>query len=347
MKVAIANRSIPTFVKKHITIIGVGAATGMFIHMVARGDSEMSFIYPNYIQFITAGLVTILLSFAIVANNRWLNRIAPWGQVSGKRLFLGIVANSLLLLIACRIVDFVLLIQQPENVVSSYSNKFLLLGFIAVLIYSVIYFALSSFHIYSEEKLSSIQVRREQVDLQFKALKSQLSPHFLFNGLNSISALIYSQPEIGKKFIRSFADCYKFVLGNYKQDLILVKDELAFVDAYVYLLQTRHKNNLTLTTALSAKSYDSYLPPLAIQMLVENAAKHNMITGEQKLLIEIKEDGDQIIVRNNKTARPKQVSSFNIGLDNILRRYRLLGLKDIRITDGDTFEVRLPRITSR
>lgn len=333
------QQSIPFFVKQHIAVILIGSLLGLFIHMVASGETSLSESMSTFQQGVLSSSLGVFVSLIVNLLSKWMNRNVSWKTKPGLRFLSGLLLNLTVVGLIIKGLDLILSGSQPF-----YITKLYLLSLIALVIYSVFYFALYSYHAHAQEQLKEVRVVREQIDLQYAALRSQLSPHFLFNGLNTISALVHEDKAKAKSFIRNLANCYDFVLDNYQNPLIKVKDELRFVESYVFLLKTRFENNIELNINLTAKVLNTEVPPLAIQMLIENASKHNIISDKQKLSINISSTNGTIRVQNNKTASPNKVSSFKIGLKNIFNRYKLLGYDSVTVDNDQNFTVSLPII---
>uniref|UniRef100_UPI003F6B9F27 histidine kinase n=1 Tax=Polaribacter sp. TaxID=1920175 RepID=UPI003F6B9F27 len=147
-----------------------------------------------------------------------------------------------------------------------------------------------------------------------------------------------------EKFIRRLAKMYDFTLKSYHQKLITVQEELEFVNSYIFLLQTRFQNKFTVTICIDDAVLFTKIPPLTLQMLVENAVKHNQLSSDNILNIQITSTKTAIIVENTITVATKNVTSFGIGLQNINSRYLLLINKAISIVKGNTFKVQIPII---
>lgn len=334
------HHSIPFLVKHKITIVLSGIVLGVFVHLVSSGDTAIQEGSNLLFQYVLVGCLGMIITFLISILSKWMNGLFSWREKPGRRFLLGLFINILLVFVLIKLADYFWLSDYPF-----YVTKLYLLSFIALVVYSVIHFALYSYHTYTVGQLNDIKIVSEQIDLQYAALRSQLSPHFLFNGLNTISALIHEDKGRAKSFIRSLAGCYDFVLDNYQSPLISVQEELTFVESYVFLLRTRFENNIDLIVDLPATVLKSPVPPLAIQMLVENATKHNLVSEKQKLEIRISSKEDHIVVSNNKTETPSKVSSFKIGLKNIFSRYKLLGYESHTLENETDFSVHLPIIT--
>ena len=172
-----------------------------------------------------------------------------------------------------------------------------------------------------------------------------MSPHFLFNSLNTISSLIYKDDEVAEQFIRNLAEAYKYTLKSYDKRLVSLKDELHFVKAYQDLLVTRFQDALQVTIDVESHLLETAIPPLTIQLLVENATKHNIINADMPLHLEVANENKYLVISNNKTKCPENVRSFKIGLKNIDRRYELLTGQNIQVINATSdFCVKLPII---
>ena len=213
-----------------------------------------------------------------------------------------------------------------------------------LLIYTVVYFAFYSYYSFATLQIESVKQERKQIDLQLKALKSQLSPHFLFNSLNTISSLVFADKSKAKLFIRRLANLYNFSLQSYQSKLITLREELDFVKSYQYLLAIRFENKFQSNINISDDLLDTKIPPLSLQMLVENAVKHNTMSIEKPLQIDVFSEGEYICVTNAVTDSPMGKTSFHVGLKNINKRYLLLANKGITVSNGKDFIVKIPII---
>lgn len=221
--------------------------------------------------------------------------------------------------------------------------KFFILIIVAVFIYKVIYTMLFSYKQYAVTQIEAVQNERKQLELQFEALKSQLSPHYLFNSLNTISSLIYNDPQTAEQFIRRLALTYQYILSTQHKKYVLLSEELDFVQSYYYLLRIRFQQSLTLEVNLPKSLMSSPIPPLTLQLLVENAVKHNTISSTKPLLIYISAvDNTQLKVMNTKNESIQTSASFKVGIENIRKRYEFFTSKKIEVSDHDKFTVSLP-----
>jgi LytS/YehU family sensor histidine kinase len=194
-------------------------------------------------------------------------------------------------------------------------------------------------------RLSTIneqKLKAEIMSSRYEALKNQVNPHFLFNSLNVLTALVYKDQDLAARFIKKLADVYRYVLLNKDLEVVPLTEELDFVKDFVFLQQIRYDKGLVVKLPESFAS-GSAIPPLCIQMLVENALKHNIISEEDPLTVDIQIQEDTIIVKNNLQVKRAIEEGSNTGLSNIKERIRYLSGKEIEvINDGHDFIVKLP-----
>lgn len=191
------------------------------------------------------------------------------------------------------------------------------------------------------------QLDRERSQAELQALTNEMDPHFIFNSLNTLNHLIVNEPEQAHLFNNRLAQVYKYFLLNKNRELISLKEELEFIESYFYLLQIRHDNKLQLSKELNDKSGVVMIPPCSLQILVENAIKHNEFTDDKPLKIKISLNDHYLKVSNAIKPKPYAVNSTGIGLKNLRSRYKILFNQDITIeTSRENFVVKLPLIAS-
>lgn len=189
-----------------------------------------------------------------------------------------------------------------------------------------------------EEKL-----RRERIEFQFENLKSQLNPHFLFNSFNTLATLIEENQEVALSYIDNLSDFYRSILSYKDVDLVTVEEELHLTNNYIFLLKERHGDRLHVTLDIPEWLRQRKVPPLTLQLLIENAVKHNIVSREQPLEVEIFTMDKQRICVRNKLQLKKEVQSTGFGLQNIRARCELLGSKYFEVTKTKThFQVCVP-----
>jgi len=333
----------PTFVmKKYFALVLIGFILGMltyfFLSFTEQQESKLWWL---------AGFLGSTIACMIHFFNDQFNRLISWKIHTGFRLLSGILSNMVFIFIFICIALFGYFYFQNLQIsfVEYYHNtllKLLILIFFISLVYNVIYFTIHSYNQYVKGQIAELQLERKQTELQLAALKSQLSPHFLFNNINTVSSLLFSDIKKAELFIRELAKSYIYTLNKYKAKWVTVKEELQFVNSYYFLLKTRFNKRINLNVSIPEQILETKIPPLTLQMLVENSVKHNQMNTSEKLEVAIFYENDSIIVSNNKTVKPKRVDSFGIGLSNIKLRYKLLANRSVEVIDQTSFMVKLP-----
>ncbi len=186
--------------------------------------------------------------------------------------------------------------------------------------------------------------QKESMTATYESLKSQVNPHFLFNSLNALTNLVYEDQDKAVKFIKQLSEVYRYVLDTRDKELVPIGDELRFLESYTYLQNIRFGNKLIIDNTLS--SVQSMVAPLSLQMLVENAVKHNEISHDKPLTIRLYVDQQFLVVENTLQRKINSgEESSGLGLDNIVKRYKFLSDQPVQISAGaDLFVVKIPII---
>jgi LytS/YehU family sensor histidine kinase len=194
--------------------------------------------------------------------------------------------------------------------------------------------------------LENEKLRREALQSQFESLKNQLSPHFLFNSLTALKTLIREAPDTAQNYVNSLSRALRYTLQSNEKQLVTLKEEMVFMDSYLYLIKLRFDTNLSIITGIKEEYLSYRLPPLTIQTLVENAIKHNEISKEKPLRINIETTGDgKLSVWNDIQRKITEEEGTGIGLTNLSKQFHLLTGGDITISDQDNrFRVEVPLI---
>jgi len=191
-------------------------------------------------------------------------------------------------------------------------------------------------------ELDSVKLRNENLSSRYESLKSQVDPHFLFNSLNVLTTLVYEDADKSAGFIKKLSEVYRYVLDTRTKELVPLEEELSFVDSYLYLQQIRFGEKLRVEKNVNVR--DGVVPPLVVQMLVENAIKHNVISEENPLTIRITADDKIISVENNRQIKKvSREESPGIGLENIRKRYEFFTSEPVDIEKNEeSFVVSMP-----
>ncbi len=197
---------------------------------------------------------------------------------------------------------------------------------------------------WKQAAIDSERLQKESIMAQYNSLKNQVNPHFLFNSLNALTNLVYEDQDKAAKFIKQLSEVYRYVLDTQTKEVVPLKEELDFLEAYLFLQKIRFGNNLSIEVELSKTQ--SMVAPLALQLLIENAIKHNIVSSENPLVIKLVQQENFIVVENNlqrKTllGEPSQ----GIGLENIKNRYKFLSSVPVEVFEAEgKFVVKLPLI---
>jgi sensor histidine kinase YesM len=203
-------------------------------------------------------------------------------------------------------------------------------------------------------RLEDVQLRaerleKENVQAQFAALKSQVNPHFLFNSLSILSSLVHADAELSEKFIDQLSRAYRYILEQKDNERVLLKTELEFIQAYRFLLNIRFENKFDVVVNVPEADQNRYsIAPLTLQLLVENAVKHNRMSVKEPLRVNISIDNNTLQVSNNRQLRPQSEASTGVGLQNIINRYALLTERPVWIGENEgNFVVKIPLLGER
>ncbi|TPE42138.1 sensor histidine kinase [Pontibacter mangrovi] len=193
------------------------------------------------------------------------------------------------------------------------------------------------------EHLRAEQLQKENFRAQLESLKNQVNPHFLFNSLNVLNSLIYVDPDKAATFLSQLAEVYRALLDSGDKQLVPLEEELHLANAYIYLMQTRFGDNVQFQVDVPPACLHLQLPPTSLQMLLENAIKHNGSTANKPLQIRIYTSEDKLVVENNLQPRLEGVTSTKVGLQNISSRYNYFTHEKVEVAQNEqTFTVALP-----
>lgn len=251
-----------------------------------------------------------------------------------------------------RITDFYNMAGQPEMkpIIFDYLYTFGMNMFYAMIV-TGIYESLYYFSQWSKTFSETELLKKANLQSQFDTLKNQVSPHFLFNSLNTLSSLVEEEKDKEKaiNFIAELSRVYRYLLQSNERELTSLSAELDFIKAYFFLLQTRFGEGVKLEVNIPQQYNDFLLPPLTLQILIENAVKHNIVSVHTPLYIRIYiEKNDTLVVDNNLQRKSQQVPGGKMGLVNIMSKYKLLNQPDVIIKETETsFRVKLPLMNNK
>ncbi len=190
--------------------------------------------------------------------------------------------------------------------------------------------------------LENEHLKQQNLENELTALKNQINPHFLFNSLNSLNYLIRDNKE-ASLFVKKLSFMYRYILQSGDRNLVLLKEELKFLESYTYLIKTRYRNRFLIEINIDEAYLERRIPPLALQLLVENAVKHNEISTSNPLKVHIYSDNDSLFVENKVRARSSLAEGTGSGLLNLYKRYYMIRKQQIVIDrNNEFFRIKLP-----
>lgn len=306
---------------------------------------------PTLIKsFLYNQLYTVILYMANAAFFIYLVRKYGNQILSAKYLVRGILGGILITLVALWFIRVITVVGIGGEGFLEFINTDKITDYapsllIALVVITVFYL----FYYYKhrqEFKVKEQKIIARTASAQFDALKNQLDPHFLFNSLNVLTSLIEENPEAATRFTTSLSKVYRYVLEQKNKELITVEEELKFARLYMSLINMRFEDSIIFTVPDRLNNPEAKVVPLSLQLLLENAVKHNKVTPANKLHITIYEEDGNLLIKNN--IQPKSVvkEGSGVGLQNIRQRYLLLTDRPVKIQkDEREFKVSIPLLT--
>ncbi|MBL0135015.1 MAG: histidine kinase [Chitinophagaceae bacterium] len=312
---------------------------------------EVYLYFHIEIEWYLALLTIFLITFFIWEGNRLAEPIFKKRLYNGKGplrflLVFFIAGNLISILVATAVVLSIgsLVLKYPmERNLEPLKLNVIYAGLI-----NLFFHLLNAIFLFFEEYRKKLreaeELKRSSAISQLQLIKSQINPHFLFNSLNVLSGMVVKDNPEANKYIEEFSKVYRYILNNSDKELVTIQSELEFIQPYIFLLQKRFPEGLQVSINVPDMYKNYYIIPVALQMLVENAIKHNIVSRVKPLHIEMYVNGNQtIVVKNNYQPRQTSENSTLIGLQNISKRYELVSGKSVNVNSGtEHFEVVLP-----
>jgi two-component system LytT family sensor kinase len=332
--------------KKNLNTLGVTLIISIIVTFIFSGSySGISTILLNILYGIiigtSIGLGCQLISTYFFRNERWIEKPSRTFSIVvllvAAFILLDVVAVNSIWFYCTQGVSPIDLLQHP------FGYSAMLTEFVIGMIIYLFIVSKNYARRLQENYERSADAEKEIEKYRYETLKNQINPHFLFNTLNTLSGLIYIDVERADEFIHRFSNIYRYVLDVQELDVISIKKELAFIDDYIHLNNIRFDNNIEMT--ISIEDYDQYIVPMSLQLLIENAVKHNVISTERPLRIRIKEVNNTLSVENDLHLKIDRVPSHKLGIDNLSMRYASLSDISVEIKQSSTsFSVVLPKL---
>ncbi|GEM55528.1 histidine kinase [Flavobacterium branchiophilum] len=288
-----------------------------------------------------------VLNFVNTLYFDYLNHQLVWDRFKRFRMLIGAFGSmmlSMFVIFLLRLLVAVLVYNQDISRFllhesASVYGVYLMIVLVVSLFFHAVYF-------YKKSKDTEVQTHKIMAvtaSAKFESLKNQIDPHFLFNSLNVLSALIEENPTMAQKFTTSLSKVYRYVLEQKDKELVTVLEELDFAKTYMSLLQMRFEDSLTFEIFNFEGFSDEKIVPLALQLLLENTVKHNIVSEQKPLHIQIYVSEGYLCIKNNLQIKNNLENRKGVGLQNIQERYGLICMQNIQILKtNDSFEVKLP-----
>lgn len=324
--------------KSLLNIIGIPLLT--FLLFVFECSDPKYYVYELLWCF---GIVLVLWGgngFII----KKLNEYVPWRQAAAPRIFIQLGISTLFTVWITYFATYYLydhLYEVHFSTLVFRRNLFIFL--IISWLYNALYTGNHFFRQWRRSIVEAEELKRQNLISQNEALKHQINPHFLFNSINTLIGLIDENPDLAKEYGYYIARIYRYILEKENNDLVTLKEELGIVELQKELLASRFGEGFILKVHVEEAVKSNYLPPLTLQMLIENAIKHNTVSVKRPLTLEITNAGDaKLLVKNNIQRKSAEEKSTRVGIENIKKRYWFFTEESIEVFENDYFEVILP-----
>jgi two-component system, LytTR family, sensor kinase len=324
-------------------MVAVGAIVSFMLHLLVPFEDKD---HKPFYNLLASVLITIIIWEGNLRMDTIINKYFPWANKPVKRILIHL---PLSIIFSANAIYFCILLFNKYICELPPPHKELLISssiIVGVLISITTLSIEISIQFFKQWKNSLVEIEKhktESLQAQLQNLKNQINPHFLFNNLSVLSSLVYKDQDKAVGFINQLSKVYRYLLDNRNSELITLENELEFIHAYTYLLQIRFDKNILFDIQIETGKLSTLIPPMSLQMLIENAIKHNEVSSEQPLSITIKTLDDKLVVTNNLQLRSDQEPSSKTGLQNIKDRYAYFTDKmvNIIITSG-SFSVEIP-----
>lgn len=328
------------------TIVAVILIFVTYISGNYEGTVDFAFLWRQYYQNMIFAVILYL------SNAYWLQYLLIHYKsdlFTLKRFVIAISGNIVVSIIGIFIAKLILRVgihQVPlytflsNESVEGYSYSVIVSIIVALIFYTIWYYKHRQ-----ETKVKEQKIIAGTASAKFDALKNQLDPHFLFNSLNVLTSLIEEDPRQAQKFTTSLSKVYRYVLEQKNKDLVTVDEELQFARTYVRLLKMRFEDSIVFDVPEHCSDPEAKIIPLSLQLLLENAVKHNVVTATKPLHLKVFEKDGMLIVNNNLQEKQVVKKSSGVGLKNIQQRYGILTNKQVSINKtAREFQVQLPML---
>ncbi|WP_162416575.1 sensor histidine kinase [Cyclobacterium roseum] len=304
------------------------------------------FLYRLFRGLVFTLIAGFLLAYSNLFFIRFLNRVSPWSLATFKRILIQLVFSvSVAMVVSVAFTSFAHFVSPyAEELRGVYISNALIFSVVNILMASILEgWLFFTQHKRVEQMAKNLEEELSQI--KFEVLKSQINPHFMFNSLNVLSGLVNKDTQKAQQFIDEFSHIYRYVLETIEQPVATLEKELNFMRSYLFLQKIRYGDYLVYSINVPASLLKFFLPPLSLQVVLENAIKHNVINESMPLSIDIFSQGNYLIVKNNLQPKISMGHSTGLGVKNLTKRYAMIGSEEPAfVVQTDYYIAKLPLI---
>lgn len=339
--------TLNNFFKRLLVSVLLGLAGGLLLEVVFKLQYRNYNIMQSVQWYIGAIVLTVVFTELVNLLNKRFDRIAGWEKKPVFRLNIQVISYSILALIiftGLRL-TYLFLSSSKQYILLNDEMTIAVLVVFLVILLNIIDFGVVLLNQWRFSLAEAEKYKKESAEFEFEMLQAQINPHFLFNSLNTLSSLVYEDAERSSEFIRKLSDVYRHVLETRHKELVSIGEELTFTESFIFLLEIRFDQKLSVDLQIDDVLMESKIVPLSLQLLIENAVKHNIVSEKKPLHIKVYNDEHYVIVENPLQLKKAREKGSRMGLRNISNRYKAICKKEIVISDeNDKFIVKVPII---
>ncbi|MCF8373535.1 MAG: histidine kinase [Bacteroidales bacterium] len=330
-----------------LAVVLIAIASKLLLDVVYSLMYRNQPLFDSTIYYLYAIIFAFAVFEALRKINYWFDKRVPWDSNFQQRLFLELLANAFVAIIILMAFRFIYIYMFWRTGFSPLLDEFIR-AIIVVLMISILVFGEMGVVLLNRWRLSLAELekfKKENIQVQFEMLRTQINPHFLFNSFNTLSSLIYEDKDKASEFIREMSDVYRYTLENRQAEKVPLSEEMNLIRAYIRLLEIRFESKISFDIKINESHLKKEIAPMSLQLLVENCVKHNVVSADKPLRVSIYSEDEYLVISNPK--QPKRVKEYSskIGLKNIQGRYRMLSKLPVIIDDaGLNFVVKIPLI---
>jgi len=342
------NKKVGWLLNRYVAMVLVGIIISLLLHVLVPENPHNK---SKFGDFILSIVITFFAWEGNIRIDEFMNHKLPWEKSIWKRIlvhFLATLFYSVFVIYLFLLIYDKYVCELPADRLNSVVNAAVLIGAMFSVFLMSVEISVQFFKKWKASLVDAEKYKQESIQAQLENLKNQVNPHFLFNNLSVLSSLVYKDQDKAVEFINQFSKVYRYLLENRSRELVELNEELTFANSYCFLLKIRFDAALQIHFQVDEQAKLKLLPPMALQILLENAIKHNEASVENPLHVDVESQGNLLIIRNNLQLRQQVESSSKTGINNILNRYKHFTTDKVKIEASTThFIVQLPLLETK